>query len=833
LVFVGTTLADFDLRSILLEVAQDETSRPRYYFVTPSVDELLRRFWETKKVTMIAGTFAEFLTTIDKTITGMARAVPVPQPELPIFARLKDVHPTLTDSTRLLLENDVLFVHAGMTSPVVEPRQFYRGFSESMAAVQQNLDCPRDLTDKVLLEVVLHENPNRRADLVVIRASAGAGKTVFLHRLAWNAACDLNAFCLVSTRGAGLTAESLAELGELVQERIYLFVDDIAGCPSEVERLIETARRRSIPLSIVAAERTNEWNVNCDNLTPYLVRSYQLGYLNSSEIGKLLDLLHAHNALGTLTGQPREAQEEAFNRHAGGQLLVALHEATLGKPFEDIVKDEYQAITPDTAKSIYLTICTLNRTGTPIRAGLISRVHGVGFDRFQKEFFRPLEHVVIARVGRRGNDMEYTARHPHVAELVFRQVLPTGESRYEQLSKLISSLNVSFESDRSSFRHIVNHRILTDLLPDHSMVEQIFKLAEERAADDGHVFLHHGLYEMRREGGNLKNAEELLGKAEKLLPRNPVVSHAFAELELVLAEGSANPLVREGHLKTARALVASMMGANARDAYGYSTAFKVEHMRLRSLLDSDADSESVASSIRNTESVLAEGLQQFPNDSYLLFAEATLASTLGVNKRVITALEKAVKANARNAHVVARLSQIYRSSGDVDRAKELLLQGIDAIPFDKRLNYLYARLLMEQDEDGSLIEKHLRRSFTEGDKNLDAQFWHARQLYINGKLSEAEQRFEKFNEQRMDPKIRHTARGEWSEHGKPKMFAGRVIRWEQYYGFIERDATGDAVYVRRDEDADAIPGDVSQGDRVRFSIIFNFRGPVAQRISRE
>lgn len=833
LIFVGTTLADFDLRAVLLEAADDNISRPRFYFLTPSVDEPIRRFWETKKVTMVAGTFAEFLTTLDQKITGMARAVPVPPTKLPIFARLQDGQPALTDATRLVLENDVVFIHAGMASSVVEPRQFYRGFSEGMAAVQQNLDCPRDLTDDVLMDVVLHENPNRQADLVAIHASAGAGKTVFLHRLAWNAACDLDALCLVATRGAGLTPESLAELGDFVAERIYLFVDNIADCHSEVERVIETARRKTIPLTVVAAERTNEWNVSCDDLVPYLARSYRLGYLSSSEIGKLLDLLDKHDALGTLTNQPRALQEEAFNRHAGGQLLVALHEATLGKPFEEIVKNEYEAITPDTARSIYLTICTLNRTGTPVRAGLVSRVHGVGFERFEREFFRPLEHVVTARVGRRGHDMEYMARHPHVAELVFRQVLPTGESRYEQFSKLISTLNVSYESDRSSFRHLMNHRVLSDLLPDHSMVEQLFTLAQERAADDGHVFLHHGMYEMRREGGNLNRAEELLGKAEKLLPHNAVVGHAFAELELILADKATNPLVRENHLKTARTLVARMMGSYAKNAYGYSTAFKVEHMRLRSLLDADASAEAVATAIRNAESVLAEGIQQFPNDAYLLSAEASLAATLGADMRVIAALDKAVKANLRNTHAVARLSQILQASGDVDRAKELLQTAIDAVPFEKRLNYLYARLLMAQEADGNVIEKHLRRAFTEGDRNLEAQFWYARQLYVNGKVSEARERFGKFGEQRMDPLIRNAARGEWLEGGAWKIFAGRVIRWEQYFGFIERDVIGDMVYVRREEDAKAGTIGVSQGDRVRFAIAFNFRGPVAQRMSRE
>ncbi len=76
--------------------------------------------------------------------------------------------------------------------------------------------------------------------------------------------------------------------------------------------------------------------------------------------------------------------------HADRQLLVALHELTQGKPFEEIIYDEYRKIRPATAQQIYLDIATMHQFGANARAGAISRIAGIGFEDFQQEFLGPL-----------------------------------------------------------------------------------------------------------------------------------------------------------------------------------------------------------------------------------------------------------------------------------------------------------------------------------------------------------------------------------------------------------------------------------------------------------
>ena len=112
----------------------------------------------------------------------------------------------------------------------------------------------------------------------------------------------------------------------------------------QVTRFIERAKKDSIRITIIVAERLNEWNMSCEHLAPLVIEDFDIKYLSDKEINLLLDLLAAHDSLGVLKHENRDAQFNAFKQKAGRQLLVALYEATSGKPFEDIIVDEYQEI---------------------------------------------------------------------------------------------------------------------------------------------------------------------------------------------------------------------------------------------------------------------------------------------------------------------------------------------------------------------------------------------------------------------------------------------------------------------------------------------------------
>ncbi|MBX3386401.1 MAG: SIR2 family protein [Phycisphaeraceae bacterium] len=830
IVFVGTTINDYDIRQIILELSRETETRPRYYLVEPFADEIVARNWEKRKITTIPMDFATLLSALDNDISGIARAVPVAPAPLAIYSKFNTAAPVLGEATRLALEHDFTFVTTSLLTTHVDPKLFYRGFSQGWAAIEQALDCPRDLTQRILLDVILDEDESRESELVIIKAPAGAGKTVALHRLAWEAAKELDAICLFANGRVSLTTDALEEIVEQLSGRLYVFVDDVADNVAQMERLLAHAEAKRLSVTFIGAERTNEWNVACDSLDPYVSSEFTLPYLSRKEIGQLLDLLTKHHALDRLAGRSREEQEHEFGDRAGRQLLVALHEATLGEPFEAILRNEYNAIVPESAQRLYLTVCTLNRTGTPVRAGLISRVHGVPFDRFKEAFFRPLEHVVTAELGWRRYDYEYRARHPHIADLVFQNVLSTPELRYEKIMSVLGALDVSYETDRKSFQDLINARTLRELIGSPPLIENIFKLAEERAKEDGHVWLQHGLFEMRREGGNLDRAATLLAKAHVKMPHNSIIAHSYAELEIIRADREPNALVREKHLKEARKLAIPLTGRNSRGGYGYHTLFKVEHMRLKAALrapDSGTQSEDVSKAIKDAETVLTEGLQHHPGDATLISAEAELAQTLRDNERARAALTRAAEIDPRNGSIVGRLARVYIEDERFEEAKQLLQKGLEASPGDKRLNYGLALLLRTMGESGQSIEFHLRRAFTEGDRNLEAQFLYARQLYVNGKVSESRERFRRLKNERTDWRTRNKPKEAWLDNGNQKRFRGRVTRVTRHYGLVERDGDADPISVPVPPTGPHPIANRCVGDRVSFGIAFNFHGPVA------
>lgn len=830
-VFVGSKMEDSDLRGLLLEVTESIEQQPRYFLVTPNADEILRRFWSQKKVDVLDGTFADFLRAIDDLIPGMARAVPLPAADIPIAERFSDPTARLSESCQQTLDHDLEYVHSGTKTEAISPIDFYRGFDLAWSGVVQHLDARRDITDDILLKVLLSTDVARGPALHCLTGPAGCGKTVLLRRLAWEAATELDRTVFYANNLAGLTKDALTEIAGLVADRLFVFVDNAADASSDIVSLFDAADARSLDVTFIVAERTNEWNTGCAELEAIASSAFVVDDLSAREITGILDKLEQYGAEGTLRGLSREEQEQRFHRAAARQLLVALHETTLGKPFEEIIKDEYDSILPSDAQDLYLTICTLNRTGVPVRAGLIARTHGIPFERFRERFLAPLEHVVFSFNEPRTGDLQYRARHPHVAELVFRQVSPTPQDRFTRIRHILACLNVSYYTDRIAFQDLTNARRLMEVISDEGLAEQIYLEAEEHVRDDGHLYLQHANFELRRTNRSPSRLRELLAKAQSLLPHHRLVRHLLAEAEFSLAQDSDNPLVREKHYQEGMRIVRPLMGRDGRDSYGYHTAFKIQLARLKEVLKNGTSPDTeIADAVRNCESVLAEGLQRFAADAALLSAEAELARILEDEDRVFSALEAATAQSLKHPYTVCSFARLLVKRGDVGAAFELLERAANEEPFQKSYHYSLARLLMDSGGDAIRIERQLRSSFTEGDHNYEAQFFYARQLYVNGKIDDALSRFDGLARRSRDPRLKSHAVHPWVENNESKKFRGTVDRVEASYLLVKRDVEGDTLIAPKRANSRVDLARFGRGDRVTFEIAFNYRGPVATSV---
>jgi cold shock CspA family protein len=829
IVFVGSSLNDLNLRHMLLQISKMVPSHPRYYIIAPDVDETKKQVWEKHHISAIQGTLSEFMTLIDSELTSPFRSVPrPPASDHPITERFAVANASLSHTAQQFLELDADYVRSVQCEHIA-PLNFYRGFSGNWSPIEQNLDVRRGLTDTILSDYFLDQETGHldRMELVVIKAEAGAGKSVLLRRIAWDAARDYKCLCIFIKPHGVISSAAIQELITLCKDRIYLFVDRLGQRVREISSLAQSLGNDGRFVTVVSSERVNEWNVSCGALDTLVSDTYVLHYLSEKEVDSLLEKLESNHVLGTLATATTEDRRKAFVERAGRQLLVALHEATLGLPFEEIIEDEYNNVSPREAQRIYLTVCTLNRLGVPVRAGLISRVHGISFDTFKEKFFGPLAHIVEARNDPVSRDHVYVARHTHIAEIVFDRAFKTQEDRFNEYVSILNHINIDYAPDRRAFSGLMRGKTILDLFPNHELASKLYDLANQAAESDYHLRQQEAIYEMNRPHGNLKEVLHLLTMAKELAPYDKSVQHSLAEYYLRAADHARSDLEKDSLRDDAIKICAKLRKWGPDNAYPFHTLVKLHIAKLRDLLkrpvESVADSE-VEGVLKDAEIVLREGLQRFPGDSHLLSVEADLANVLVDSERALTSMEKAFAGNRRLSHIAARLARLYERASRRSDSLAVLRQALEANANDKQLHFAYAQLLLKKPEDATdgEITYHLKRSFSPGDTNHEARLLYGRQLYLSGDIEGSKSIFNELRNARIAPQFKDKI-----QHPLDQSLYGSVRRKEASYCFISRDGTADWIYAHIAKMSETVWRALTVGERVSFKLGFSCKGPSA------
>jgi cold shock CspA family protein/predicted Zn-dependent protease len=627
--------------------------------------------------------------------------------------------------------------------------------------------------------------------------------------------------------------EALQELYRLINERIFIFIDAAADNISLIIKLVEDARRFNVPLTIITAERTNEWNMSCESLADYVNNVYPLHYLSQVEIRELVELLTKNDVLGpNLKGKTLEEKIKEFEERAGRQLLVALHEATMGQPFEDIIVDEYNNIYPKQAQTLYLTVCLLNRLGVKVRAGLIARVHEIAFDEFMQRLFSPLEHVVQVKGNTSRGDLFYVSRHPQIAQIVFEEILVDDADRYNEYARVINYLNISYDSDRESFRKLINAKALQDLFASHEDIKAIFDIAKG-IAENAYLYQQMANYERLRPDGDYQLAEELLNVAQELDPRDSSIIHTQAELAAMRARKTDRPLERRKFRNQARSLLEGLINNTQSDRYARNTYLKLAIEDLRDVLDDEnLTTHEIEVASRDLERMLESTKQMYPEDYFVNNLEAEFARLIEKSERALKALKKAFESNPRDPYITKRLANLYKSRNELQSAKDCVYQALNSHTSSKELNYEYAQILRMTDPlDIESISYYFRKSFSKWDQSYYAQFWYARYLFENNDLEKVHESKEIFRRLRSKAPIKHELRIKIldiiKDESGVKHFWGSVSRIEQEHGFITVDGKGDDMFFHRSNITKDVWTALKNRSRVSFNIGFTFSGPVA------
>ena len=686
--FIGYGLGDGHIRELVYRLEQ--TSRPKWYIVDPDAEDEDVKFWSSKNIDVIKCRFGQFMKELDTDIPPLMRIGSVSSSEMELPIRRHYSTQTIeSELVRGSLTKDITFIHSSMAVAEQTAQRFYSGYDTGWGCITQRLDARRKIVDDILFKALAENEAPSDPVFILLKGPAGAGKTIALKRAAFDAATAYNAVVLWLEEAGQLRSDVFIELYDLIRSPIYLFVDQVALHAENMVHFIATMKAKHVPLVIIGAERQADWATYCVDLQNLLPpHSLKVGALASSEIEVLLDLLDRHNCLGDLQTKSREGQIAAFasEEFADRQLLVALHVLTRGLPFEKIVLNEYESVSPERARRLYLDIASLNQFGVPVRAGTISRISGIDFEEYEEKFLSPLIDMVKVSQRSYTEDYTYKTRHIHVAQILFKQVFDTDNLKVEQFIKIIKGLDVGYSSDSRVLEGICKGRTLTENFHDVKEVREIFRVATIVAPKQAYLFQQWAIFESTHPDGDFLEAEFHAETAVWMQPKNPTFVHTQLEVSRKRALSETSQVLKEQLRRKARALLEQMPKT---DRFRTSSRCKLLVDEVSDLAEELTDDERNLSDqyfsekLAEAELALSKAQQEFPDDAEMFEIEARLWSGLREKTRALKALERAWTKSPRGSGVAVRLGKMYASAGRGADRLRVLAEAIERDPENK------------------------------------------------------------------------------------------------------------------------------------------------------
>lgn len=843
IIFCGYQLSDPNIQQILFDLNDMGIHRPTYMLVDPGLGKYDIKMWAGQRVEPIKATLEEFLNFLDHKIDKRKRilAKVTLSEQSPIYKHLKP-ESTLSDSLKTYLNTELEHIYPGLKSSGVRPIDFYRGLDTEWGGIQQGLDIKRRVSDQMIIDSVIEASLSG-VNTFLLKGYAGSGKSTVLKRVAWYAANDLNAAVVRLRDGAILRPSLIKELALKCDSQLILIIDDAISNTEDLLKLYRAFEYEPANISILTSARNNEWNQFGDDLEQYISSEYELSTLSEREIGELIEKLEKYNCLGNFKSNKIEEIKKYFSLSADRQLLVALHEATSGKPFEQIVLDEYARITPPEAQILYMDVCTLNRLDVPVRVGLISRISGIGIEDFRNRFFGPLEHVVKVYMDYSSRDYAFVARHSLIAKFVFEHALKTPEEKAAQIVRVLEHLNLEYSADSEAFSHLIKGKQLAEIFGDKALAGKIYDAATKTGADTYYILHQKAVFELNHPGCDTKAALSIILQAEKALPEgraDKAIAHTKAMIYKRLARESKSSLEIEKYRTEARIIFERLISGQ-RDSRAINGLAELQlddlDARINDIANVDSDDLTkrvFLEQVKKIEATIYSGLQKFPSDEYLLTRQEDLARKLLDNNRAKTILEEAYKNNSSSEFVSIRLARQRIGSGEFNDAERILRDGITHNPNSKPLHLELAKLLIgtNDEQKNTEIEHHLKRSFSPSDSNYDAQFWYARHQYLHGDRLKSKEIFSFLKKARMSPGQKNALHGNSvNAEGVEITYRGHITVEHVSFCFIKCTELNDSIFAHADRFENLPSEGIKANVDVTFKLSFTMKGPTAYAIN--
>lgn len=441
---------------------------------------------------------------------------------------------------------------------------FLLGIQPTWEDIAGGVDAHRQI-NTVFKDALVSAIVDGTADVLALTSAAGGGKSTIAKRIAMELV-DEGYSVFFSEGESRPDPDKLASHLRSFEERVFLFFDNAGDDLWLISELWERTRLLPNRPVIVVIVRTNEMAYKGHNLNRAgkLYREIMVPNLSDADIMAILHTLEQHDLLGDLKAKTSAERAEVFRGKARKQILVAMREATSGRGFDDIIRDEFACVTPASARLLYV----LSAIASDGEYGLTLQqmITAMGLP--------PVDTMALVEKSLAGilmpNEVDpprYFIRHPAIAHFILEQVPREllAEGMIAFLTTVAAVLPPVGRERRFSrvfrvYRDAINHRRLHYLFGQHpDLVRKIYDDIRPMYRDDGHYWLQCASYEIEYDS-RMDLAENHLKQAAALMPHNDQVDTATAHLWMKMAVDAANSVAAETLLQDAQKILRAQMG---------------------------------------------------------------------------------------------------------------------------------------------------------------------------------------------------------------------------------------------------------------------------------
>lgn len=727
--YLGYGRNDSNFREILADVQREmRGDNPEGYALFPEASQEDELVWKNKGVTLIDADVDNFLEELNK-LTQDRTTVHDSKINFPILEQYSSIE--LSELDELLTYFDLPIPEFGSNS---FPTRFYKGSEADWIDINNNVDAQRDLYEEVMTDLIEDAvSIENHVTVYSFLAEAGAGKSTLLRRISFDLCNDFGQVVFWYKGQRRINFEEILNVYRQTNKRIYLFIDRGSRFINNLDNLRRDCIASSIPITIIVADRINEWNYSSGGNFKF-TKQWILSKLSDNEINGILDRLEHFNCLGNLIYLTREQRFKRFKEYSDRQLLVALREATEGKDFDELIIEESDSIPNINSKRAYYNICFLHAFGNGIRPRPLASSLGLNLAELGS-ILKDLEGLIDYK------EETYTARHSIISKIILFSV--AEQTRVSMLEELISHLDLGYTTDYHTYRGFMINEELIDSIGGIDSRRRVFASLKAVNPNDWYLEQHEARMEFRalNEGGTLERSEKLIKKALKASNNAVVIRHTAGQLYYHKAMNSTGIEKRANLLSAVNEF--NELRKRAPESDYVWTSLIESRVALASTSDLD---EGKSAELIRAEEDYQKAIENCGSTPYLLRAKGRLEAAWGNGEQARVYYQKAISGEAPPSNLLSNYIKWELRHNGIELAREVSKKAVNIYNLDPEILILRARsLILGKEWELSEVIPLLIDAERMGSNfyKMEAYYWHGVALWEKSRYQDSMQQFNK------------------------------------------------------------------------------------------